>query len=296
MDIGFTAGLESKLDEIAAGGRKWEAVIQEFMADFIPALEKAGTEMQRATIDSGVPCPECGRPMHVKFGKNGEFLGCSGYPECKAIREFTRDEQGNILPQDKARDEITDIPCNLCGKPFGVKIPRKGRSHEPFLGCTGYPKCKNIKNFKRDEFGKIVVLEAPEEIPAGTCPDCGKPMVIKTARRGTKFIACTGYPKCTHTEPLPTGVNCPQPGCTGQMVEKSSRRGKVFYSCSRYPDCTYSLWDRPVVGPCPVCESPLLVEKNTKAKGPHIACANKECSWVKEPEGGEGSEGAGGSK
>jgi len=284
MDIGFTAGMEAKLDEIAAGGRAWEAVIEEFMAEFIPALEKAGAEMQRATIDSGVACPDCGKPMHVKFGKNGEFLGCSGYPECKAIREFTRDEHGNILPQDKARDEITDIMCPLCGKPFAVKTPRKGRSHDPFLGCSGYPKCKNIKNFKRDEFGKIIVLEAPEEIPAGTCPECGKPMVIKTARRGTKFIACTGYPACKHTEPLPTGVACPEPGCTGQMVEKSSRRGKVFYSCSRYPDCTFSLWDRPQPGPCPKCGFPLLVEKHSKAKGSFIACGNKECDWVKDGE------------
>ncbi len=287
MDIGFTAGMEQKLDEIAAGGRAWETVIEEFMAEFIPALEKAGAEMSRATIDSGVACPECGKPMHVKFGKNGEFLGCSGYPDCKAIREFTRDEQGNITPVDKPKEEITDILCPLCGKPFAVKVPRKGRSHEPFLGCTGYPKCKNIKNFKRDEFGGIIVLEAPEEIPAGTCPDCGKPMVVKTARRGTKFIACTGYPACKHTEPLPTGIACPQPGCTGEMVEKSSRRGKVFYSCSRYPDCTYSLWDRPVLGPCPQCGAPLLVEKNTKAKGPHIACPNKDCGWVK-PEGEDG--------
>ncbi|SNR87963.1 DNA topoisomerase I [Humidesulfovibrio mexicanus] len=287
MDIGFTAGMETKLDEIAAGGRAWEEVIEEFMAEFIPALEKAGTEMSRATIDSGVACPECGRPMHVKFGKNGEFLGCSGYPECKAIREFTRDEQGTIIPVDRPKEEITDILCELCGKPFAVKVPRKGRASDPFLGCTGYPKCKNIKNFKRDEFGAIIVLEAPEEIPAGTCPECGKPMVIKTARRGSKFIACTGYPACKHTEPLPTGVACPQPGCTGEMVEKTSRRGKVFYSCSRYPDCTFSLWDRPVPGPCPKCGFPLLVEKHSKAKGDFIACGNKDCDWVKDEGEGE---------
>lgn len=288
MDVGFTAGMEQRLDEIAAGGRAWEAVIEEFMAEFAPALERAGAEMERATIDSGVPCPECGRPMHVKFGKNGEFLGCSGYPECKAIREFTRDAQGAITPVDKPKDEVTDILCDLCGKPFAVKTPRKGRAREQFLGCTGYPKCKNIKNFKRDDFGNIVVLETAEEIPAGTCPDCGKPMVVKTARRGSKFIACTGYPKCKHTEPLPTGVACPQQGCTGELVEKTSRGGKVFYSCSRYPDCTYALWDRPLPGPCPQCASPVLVDKYSKAKGRVVACPNKDCGWVKEAEGGAG--------
>ncbi len=281
MDIGFTAGMEGKLDEIAAGGRAWEAVIEEFMVEFIPALKKAGAEMERATIDSGIACDLCGKPMHVKFGKMGEFLGCSGYPDCKNIKEFTRDEQGNILPSDKPRDEITDILCDLCGKPFAVKTPRKGRANDPFLGCTGYPKCKNIKNFKRTEEGGIEILAAPEEIPAGTCPECGKPMVIKTARRGSKFIACTGYPKCKHTEPLPTGVACPKEGCTGELVEKSSRGGKVFYSCSRYPECTFALWDRPQPGPCPACGFPVLVDKFTKAKGAHTACGNKECGWVK---------------
>ncbi|PKN07246.1 MAG: type I DNA topoisomerase [Deltaproteobacteria bacterium HGW-Deltaproteobacteria-8] len=284
MDIGFTAGMERKLDEIAAGGRAWAEVIEEFMVDFIPALKLAGAEMERATIDSGVVCDLCGKPMHVKFGKMGEFLGCSGYPDCKNIKEFTRDEQGAILPSDKARDEITDILCDLCGSPFAVKTPRKGRAREQFLGCTGYPKCKNIKNFKRTEEGVIEVLAAPQVIAAGTCPECGKPMVVKTARKGSRFIACTGYPKCKHTEPLPTGVPCPKEGCTGELVEKSSRGGKVFYSCSRYPECTQAFWDHPVPGPCPQCGSAVLVEKNTKAKGLHIACPNKDCGYVKEPE------------
>ena len=284
MDIGFTAGMERKLDEIAAGSRTWEAVIEEFMVEFIPALKKAGAEMERATIDSGVVCDLCGKPMHVKFGKMGEFLGCSGYPDCKNIKEFTRDEQGAILPSDKARGEITDILCELCGNPFAVKTPRKGRSSEPFLGCTGYPKCKSIKNFKRTEDGQIEILAAAQEIPAGTCPECGKPMVVKTARKGSRFIACTAYPKCKHTEPLPTGVACPKEGCTGELVEKSSRGGKVFYSCSRYPECTQAFWDHPVPGPCPQCGSAVLVEKNTRAKGAHVACPNKDCGWVKEPQ------------
>ena len=285
MDIGFTAGMERKLDEIAAGSRAWAEVIEEFMVDFIPALKLAGAEMERATIDSGVSCDLCGKPMHVKFGKMGEFLGCSGYPDCKNIKEFTRDEQGKILPSDKARDEITDIACDLCGKPFAVKTPRRGGgAREQFLGCTGYPKCKNIKNFKRTEEGLIEILAAPQVIEAGTCPECGKPMVVKTARKGSRFIACTGYPKCKHTEPLPTGVPCPKEGCDGELVEKSSRGGKVFYSCSRYPQCTQAFWDRPVPGPCPQCGSILLVEKNTKAKGVHIACPVKDCGYVKEPE------------
>jgi len=284
MDIGFTAGMEQQLDEIAAGGRAWEAVIEEFMGGFTAALEKAGAEMTRATIEAGVACPQCGRPMIVKFGKMGEFLGCSGYPECKTVMEFSRDEQGRIVPVDKPREEITDILCELCGKPMAVKVPRRGRSHEPFLGCTGYPKCKNIKNFRRTEDGSIEILAERQEEPAGTCPECGKPMVIKTTRRGTKFIACTGYPKCRHAEPLPTGVACPQPGCTGQLVEKTSRRGKVFYSCSRYPDCEFSLWDRPVPEPCPQCGSPFLVEKRSKDKGMHLACPNKDCGYVKEPQ------------
>ena len=110
--------------------------------------------------------------------------------------------------------------------------------------------------------------------------------MLKRSRTGSRFIACSGYPDCKHAEPYSTGVPCPREGCNGVLVEKSSKRGKIFYSCSNYPQCDYALWDWPSAEPCPECGSPLLVLKNTKAKGKFIACPEKTCKYTRPLEGG----------
>jgi DNA topoisomerase-1 len=154
----------------------------------------------------------------------------------------------------------------------------------PFLACSGYPDCRCTKNFSRDAQGKVQVEERQQEKleVMGTCPLCGKDLVLKKARTGSRFIACTGYPECRHTESFSTGVSCPK--CKeGLIVEKSSRRGKIFYSCSRYPECDYALWDYPVAETCPGCGFPLLVRKNTRS-GPVLACPEKSCKFKKNLE------------
>jgi DNA topoisomerase-1 len=96
--------------------------------------------------------------------------------------------------------------------------------------------------------------------PAGElCPNCGKPMVIKTGRYG-EFIACTDYPRCKTTKPLVirTGVACPQ--CGGELIEKRSKRGRVFYGCSNYPRCRFALNRKPLPYPCPECGSLLTLK------------------------------------
>ena len=115
-------------------------------------------------------------------------------------------------------------------------VIRFGKNGE-FLGCSGYPECKNVKDFVRNAQGEIEVQARSEEAPevVGACPDCGKDMVIKKSRTGSRFIACSGYPECRGARPFSTGVKCPREGCTGELVEKSSKRGKVFYSCNQYP-------------------------------------------------------------
>lgn len=174
----------------------------------------------------------------------------------------------------------TGLLCEQCGKPLVVKFGKAG----PFLACTGYPDCSNTKNFTRDENGNITVVEAEpvQREKVGTCPDCGHDLVIKKSRTGSRFIACSNYPKCKHAQPFSTGVHCPREGCTGELVEKSSKRGKIFYSCNTFPKCDFALWDWPIAEPCPVCDSPVLVKKTTKAKGEHIACPNKSCRYTRE--------------
>ena len=224
MDVSFTAHMEESLDKVAEGKQDWIALLHDFNRDFDPTLNQAAQNMGKEprNVVTETPCPLCGKPLTVKFGKMGPFLACSGYPDCHFTSNYTRDEKGNI---------------------------------------------------------QLVEKEKPVFQKVGTCPECGSDLVIKKARTGSRFIACTGYPNCKHAEPFSTGVPCPREGCNGTLVEKSSKRGKVFYSCSTYPQCDYAIWDWPVAQPCPECGSPILVVKTARGGGQVLACPEKKCHF-----------------
>ncbi len=185
---------------------------------------------------------------------------------------------------DKAAQEMaaikaglaTTLPCPSCESPLVIKFGKNG----PFLACSAYPDCGFTSNYLRDEKGEIHIdTDKDAGKKMGTCPQCGKDLVLKKARTGSRFIACTGYPDCRYTQSFSTGVSCPREGCQGELVEKSSRRGKVFYACNTYPQCDYAIWDWPVPKPCPSCGSKILVLKTTKARGRHLACPEKGCTY-----------------
>jgi DNA topoisomerase-1 len=113
------------------------------------------------------------------------------------------------------------------------------------------------------------------------CPECGKPLVIRSGRFGD-FIACSGFPKCKFTKPLikSLGVKCTREGCDGEILIRRTRKGKVFYSCSNYPKCKVAFWDKPIAEKCPQCGK-LLVEKVLKNKIV-IKCSDKECGYQRE--------------
>ncbi len=225
IDAEFTAELERELDEIEAGKMNWVKVMRDFYGPFQQNLEQAREEMKavkHSATPTGIKCPQCDGELVIKWGRKGEFLACSNYPECKHTQDFTRDGEGNVRPVER---------------------------------------------------------EAPEE-SGETCEKCGRSMVYKHGRFG-KFLACSGYPECKNVRSLSTGVPCPEEGCDGEIVQKVSKRGKVFYSCNRYPKCTFALWDKPVAKPCPLCNSPYLVEKSNK-KGRRLVCPNKECKYSEE--------------
>ncbi|WP_243544578.1 type I DNA topoisomerase [Pseudodesulfovibrio tunisiensis] len=277
MDVSFTARMEESLDNVAEGKMDWVALLKDFGSGFYPTLDKARTEMSKASQATDVVCDKCGKPMAVKFGKTGEFLGCTGFPSCRNIKNFTRDEHGEIQVQEREEPEDTGVVCDKCGRPMAVKQSRRGE----FLGCTGYPDCRNIKNFIRNADGVIEVVEAEKPKVMGVCPECGGELLLKQARTGSRFIACSNYPDCTHAEPFSTGVPCPEEGCDGHLVEKSSRRGKIFYSCVNYPNCKYAVWNWPVAEPCPKCQHPILVRKMDKEKGEVLACPQKGCDYMR---------------
>jgi len=178
----------------------------------------------------------------------------------------------------KREEKPTDLVCEKCGSPMVIKWGRMGR----FLACSGYPDCKNTKDFVEENGTIRVVEDLPTE---ETCPTCGKPMVNKRGRFG-RFLACSDYPTCKTTRPITLkGVACPD--CGGGLAERKSRFGKSFFGCVNYPNCKFAAWDRPIPGPCPQCGKPYLLQKYTKRDGAFIACPDKQCGYRREaPEPG----------
>lgn len=269
MDISFTAQMEGDLDRIERGQIRWTSVLKKFYEKFQADLEKAKAEM-KGEIPAGVNCPECGRPMVIKSGRNGLFLACTGYPDCTYTSNFERDEKGRVVAEKPPEVPSTEPVCEKCGKPMVVKRGRYGA----FLACSGYPECKNTRslNGRATDNG-----EPPPE--QSVCKVCGGKMVVRVGRKGQRFLACENYPKCTNTESLSTGVPCPEEGCKGTLVERTSKRGKVFYSCDQYPTCKFTLWDKPYDDACPVCGTRVLVIKYDRSGQAVMKCRKKGCDF-----------------
>jgi DNA topoisomerase-1 len=109
-----------------------------------------------------------------------------------------------------------------------------------------------------------VVKTGPEPI-GRACPDCGKELVIRYGRYG-KFISCSGFPECRHTEALleNIGVICPKDG--GEIVSRKTRKGRIFFGCANYPACDFTSWKRPLAQPCPKCKGMLVVANKREAQ------------------------------
>jgi DNA topoisomerase I len=280
----YTARMEEELDEIEEGKLRWTEALHEFYDKFSQDLEdfkKFTKQKKREAIPTDEICENCGAPMVIKFGRYGQFLACSNYPECRTTREVANaggrdgDDQRKAssdgkaaTANDEAGEEEPEV-CELCGKPMALKRGRFGQ----FLGCTGYPDCRNIRKIAKS--GKA----APPPVPLDEkCPVDGAQLVKRFGRYG-EFVACSNYPKCKYIKLETTGVSCPRAGCKGEIVIKKSRRGKVFYGCSTYPDCEVVYWNKPVSEPCPKCHAPFLLEKTTKRQGTFRYCANEECGY-----------------
>jgi DNA topoisomerase-1 len=132
---------------------------------------------------------------------------------------------------------------------------------------------------------KLPRLELRDEPTDEICPNCGRPMVIKTGRFG-RFISCTGYPECKTAKPIvkQTGAICPK--CGGAVVERRSKKGRTFYGCANYPNCDFISWDAVATERCPVCDSYAVIKRNRN--GTRIECAadkthHIEATTEKEP-------------
>ncbi len=284
----YTARMEEELDEIGEGKLKWTEALQGFYGKFAKDLKIAEVEMKKKKVEA-IPtdekCENCGSGMVIKFGRFGQFLACLNYPECRTTREIAKPASADAATSDgaagasskteagagAAEGEEAEV-CELCAKPMALKRGRFGQ----FLGCTGYPDCRNIRKIDR----KGVVAAAPVPLDE-TCPVDGVHLVRRQGRFG-EFVSCSNYPTCKFIKRETTGIACPRAGCKGEIVVKKSKRGKIFYGCSEYPKCDAVYWDKPVSEPCPECRAPFLLEKTTK-KGMTRSCANEECGYKTEP-------------
>ena len=289
VDVGYTARMEEELDRIEEGDLDWVDALRDFNKKFQADLERAKKDMRdvkREAIKTDQVCDKCGKHMVLKWGRFGQFIACSGYPDCKNTRELNgsaevdtsdRATMGRAAKVAKVKTtpnpiEVNADPCEKCGKPM---VLRRGRFGQ-FLACSGYPDCKTTR---RVTVSKDGTAEAKTDVLLDeTCPRCKSKLALKQGRFG-EFTACSDYPKCRYVKMKETDVTCPQCG-KGMLVERRSKRGKLFYGCAAYPDCDFVLWRRPVAKKCPDCDRTYLVERVTKRSGHQYLCDSENCNYV----------------
>jgi len=190
MDLGYTREMENKLDKIEEDHLDWIDMLHKFYGPFTKALELAEKSLVHAKAESTpapYPCPTCNSTTVYKFGKNGKFLSCSTYPECKYASPVDKD--GKPRPAV----ETVDVACPKCGSAMTRRTGRFG----VFLGCSRYgdktTPCDGILNV--DKKGKVVAPSTKPVLTDLPCPTCEAPMNLRGGVRGP-WLGCSRFPKC----------------------------------------------------------------------------------------------------
>lgn len=216
LDVDFTAKMEDRLDLIEDGKKSWVKSLENFYTVFekdLSAAHEGMTSLKKEEKETDIACDKCGKMMLLRWGKNGEYLVCSGRPACKNKKNVKVEDDGTIKVVEA---EIKGI-CERCG---GSLIEKKGRFGR-FLACSNYPECKFTAPFH-------IGYPCPEE-------DCTGKLVEKVSKKKKKFISCSKYPSCkfaTNTEP----VEGPCPTCGAPTLFSFRKRTR----CLR-KDCGWAL-------------------------------------------------------
>ena len=209
VDYNFTAKLEDRLDEVSNGEREWIPVLDEFWQGFDHQVkEKQNISRQEITQEAiDEACPKCSKPLAIRLGKRGKFIGCTGYPECDYTRNLNEDQAA----AEEAPAVIEGRTCPECDSPLVIKQGPYGK----FIGCSSYPKCKHIEP-----------LEKPKDTGV-VCPECKTGSLIeRKSRYGKMFYSCNTYPKCKYAvwNP-PVNEPCPKCGWPILTLKTTKRRG-----------------------------------------------------------------------
>jgi DNA topoisomerase I len=198
-------------------------LLDKFWQPFEKQVETIEKNVQRKDVTQEAldeACPKCAKPLSIRLGKRGRFIGCSGYPDC----DYTRNMDGDVTESTEP-EIITDRVCSDCGGALQIRFGRYGK----FIGCTNYPKCKHIEP-----------LEKPADTGVG-CPECNKGTLLKRKSRfGKIFYSCSTYPECNYAvwnEP----VNEPCPKCAWPLLTiKVTKRKGTEKVCPR-KECGYAV-------------------------------------------------------
>lgn len=209
VDYDFTAKLEDELDDVASGEKEWVPLLKHFWKPFKGLVETTEKNVKRADVTQEAldeNCPKCSKPLSIRLGKRGRFVGCSGYPDC----DFTRNMEGETTTASEP-EIIPDRKCPDCESDLVIKFGRYGK----FIGCSGYPKCKHME---------------PLEKPADTgisCPQCNKGTMLKRkSRYGKIFFSCSTYPECNYAVwNEPVAEACPKCAWPVLTIKTTKRRG-----------------------------------------------------------------------
>jgi DNA topoisomerase-1 len=204
FNVTFTKTLEDGLDSIAEGEMNWQMLLEDYYSRITGLIEDTDIKKSKQDLqeETDLLCEKCGKPMIVKWGSKGQFLACSGFPQCKNTKSFKRTEEGSVKIEEQPE---TDEKCPKDGAPLVVKQGRFGK----FLGCSNYPKCK---------FTKKITLGI-------TCPECKTGEITENiSKKGKKYYSCSRYPECKFRSYYkPVSGKCP--ACGSEYLEEISKSG-----------------------------------------------------------------------
>jgi DNA topoisomerase-1 len=210
VDYDFTARMEDELDAISRGERDWIPVMRAFWKPFKNLVdEKEENVSRREVISESIDesCPKCGKPLLIRLGKRGRFIGCSGYPDC----DYTRSLESEAKKESSNPEIIADRLCPKCNSALLIRNGRYGQ----FIGCSHYPECSYLEP-----------LHKPKNTGVG-CPACDNGSLIqRKSRQGRLFYSCSNYPDCKYVVwNLPLDEPCPHCGWPILTLKTTKRRG-----------------------------------------------------------------------
>jgi DNA topoisomerase-1 len=208
VDYDFTAKLEDDLDAVSRGEKSWLPLMKKFWQPFNDLIVEKEESVQRSDVTQEAmdeKCPECSKPLSIRLGRNGRFIGCTDYPECGYTRNLNDDAES-------AESEVVEgRQCPKCESNLIIRAGRYGK----FIGCSSYPNCKHMEPLEKPKDTNVV------------CPDCKKGTILeRKSRKGKIFYSCSNYPKCKYALWNPP-INEACPSCQWPIltVKTTKRRG-----------------------------------------------------------------------